>query len=68
MKILYIQNFHPLCLFKDKHSKEQKISTLFYSQPQQIFEGFSYQQIIQWELLHNLGILNLLFKKFHSNS
>jgi hypothetical protein len=55
MKILYIQNFHPLGLFKDKHSKEQKNSTLFYSQPQQNFEGFSYQQIIQWELLHNLG-------------
>jgi hypothetical protein len=51
MKILYIQNFHPLGLFKDKHAKELKFSTLFYSQPQQNFEGFSYQQRIQWELL-----------------
>jgi hypothetical protein len=27
------QNFHPLGLFKDKHSKELKFSTLFYGQP-----------------------------------
>ncbi len=27
------QNFHPLGLFKDKHSKELKFSTLFYEQP-----------------------------------
>jgi len=25
---------------------------LFYDQPQQFLEGFSYQQIVQWELLH----------------
>jgi hypothetical protein len=26
------QNFHPLGLFKDKHSKEQNFPTLFYKQ------------------------------------
>jgi hypothetical protein len=49
------QNFHLLSLFKDKHSKKLNIPTLFYGQPQQIFEGFSYQQIVQWELLHKYG-------------
>jgi hypothetical protein len=34
------QDFHPLSLFKDKHSKELKFSTLYYGQPQQFFEGF----------------------------
>jgi hypothetical protein len=36
MKILYIllpQDFHPLGLFKDKHSKELNFPTLFYGQP-----------------------------------
>ncbi len=41
------QNFHPLSLFKNKHSKEQNFQTLLYGQPQQFFEGFSYQQIAQ---------------------
>jgi hypothetical protein len=27
------QHFHPLGLFKDKHSKKQKFPTLFYGQP-----------------------------------
>jgi len=27
------QHFHPLSLFKDKHLKELKFSTLFYGQP-----------------------------------
>jgi hypothetical protein len=27
------QNFHPLRLFKNKHSNELKFSTLFYGQP-----------------------------------
>jgi hypothetical protein len=40
------QNFHPLGLFKYKHSKEQNFPTLFYEQPRQIFESFSYQQIV----------------------
>jgi hypothetical protein len=41
------QNFHPLNLFRNKHSKEQKNSTLFYGQPQQFSKGFSYEPIIQ---------------------
>jgi hypothetical protein len=41
------QNFYPLGLFKNTHSKEQNFPMLFYGQPQQIFEGFSYQQIAQ---------------------
>jgi len=36
-------HFHHLGLFKNKHSKELNFPTLFYSQPQQFFEGFSYQ-------------------------
>jgi len=36
------QYFHPLGLFKSKHSKELNFSTLFYGQLQQFFEGFSY--------------------------
>jgi hypothetical protein len=67
MKILYIENFHPLGLLQDKHSKELNFSTLFYSQPQQFFEQI-YQQIIQWELFHNFRISNLSFKSLHSNS
>ncbi len=46
------QNIHLLGLFKDKHSKELKFSTLFYEQLQQFSEQFSYQQIVKWELLH----------------
>jgi hypothetical protein len=46
------QNFHPSGLFKDKHSKALFFPTLFIEQFQQFFEGFSYQQIAQWELLH----------------
>jgi len=49
------QNFHFLGLFKYKHSKELNIPTLFYGQPRQFFEGFSYQQITQWELFHKSG-------------
>jgi hypothetical protein len=37
------QHFHPLGLFKYKHSKEQNFPTLFYGQPRQFVEGFSYQ-------------------------
>ncbi len=37
------QHFHLLGLLKNKHSKELKFPTLFYGQPQQFFEGFSYQ-------------------------
>jgi len=41
---------------------------LFYGQPRQFFEGFSYQKIVRWELLHKFGdfstnILNLFFLK-----
>jgi hypothetical protein len=37
---------------------------LFYEQLGPFYEGFSYQQIIQWELVHKIGdfstnILNL---------
>ncbi len=40
---------------------------MFYGQPWQIFEGFSYQQIAQWELFHkskdfSTNISNLFFK------
>jgi hypothetical protein len=61
------QNFHPLCSFKNKHSNQLKFPTLFYEYPWQFSEGFSYQQIPQWELLHksrdfSTNILNL-FKK-----
>ncbi len=34
------QKFHPLNLFKYKHSKDLNFPTLFYMQPRQIFEGF----------------------------
>ncbi len=34
------QNFHPLFLFKDQHSKELKFSTIFYGQCRQIFQHF----------------------------
>ncbi len=49
------QNFHPLSFFKDKQSKELNFPTLFYGQPWQFFKTFSYQQIVQWELLHKFG-------------
>ncbi len=42
------QNFQPLDLFKNEHSKKKKFPTLFYGQPWQFFEGYSYQQIAQW--------------------
>jgi hypothetical protein len=40
---------------------------LFYGQPWQIFEGFWYQQLAQWELFHkskdfSTNISNLFFK------
>jgi len=59
--------FHPLNLFKNKHSKEQNFPTLFDKQPQQFSKGLSYQPILQWELLHkskdfSINISNL-FKK-----
>jgi len=58
------QKFHLLNLFKTKHSKELNFPTLIYEQPS---EGFSYQQIAQWELIHkskdfSTNILNLFFK------
>jgi hypothetical protein len=58
------QKFHFLNLFRNKHSKEQKNSTLFYGQLQQFSKGFSYEPIVQWELLHkskdfSINILNL---------
>ncbi len=40
------QNFQPLGLFKDKYYEELNFSTLFYGQPWQFYEGFSYQQIV----------------------
>jgi hypothetical protein len=46
------KHFHPLSLFKDKHLEEQNFPTLFYGHPRYFFESFSYQQIVQWELLH----------------
>jgi len=42
------QNFHPLDLLKDKHSKKLNFPTLLYGQPWQFFEGYSYQKIAQW--------------------
>jgi len=62
------KKFHPFNLFINKHSKEQKISTLFYGQPQQFSKGFSYEPIVQWELLHkskgfSINIFNLFKKK-----
>jgi len=41
------QNFHPLGLFKNKHLEELNFPTLFYGQPQQIFDFFLYQKITQ---------------------
>jgi hypothetical protein len=41
------QNFHPLGLFKDRHSKEQNFSTLFFGQTKEFSKGFSHQQTIQ---------------------
>jgi hypothetical protein len=63
------QNFRPLGLFKNKHSKELNFPTLLYGQLLQFFEGFSYQQIAQWELLHKSGdfstnISNLFFLSY----
>jgi hypothetical protein len=60
------QNFHPFSLFKNIHSEELNFPTLLYGQPWQIFKGFSYQQIAQWELLHksrdfSTDISNLFF-------
>jgi hypothetical protein len=54
------QNFHPLGLFKYKHSKKLNFQTLSYGQLGQVSEGFSYQQIVQWELFHKS-------KEFSSN-
>jgi hypothetical protein len=34
------QNFHPLSLFKDKHSKELNFPTLFYGQPDNFLKVF----------------------------
>jgi hypothetical protein len=61
------QNIHLLGLFKDKHSKELNFPTLFYEQPWQFSEGFSYQQIAKWELFHKFrdfstNISNLFLK------
>ncbi len=60
-------NFHPLGLFKYKHSEKLNFQTLLYGQPQQFSKSFSYQQIAQWELFHKFGdfstnISNLFFK------
>ncbi len=55
------QKFHPLGLFKDKHSKEWNFPTLFIGQPWQFFEGYSYQQIAQWKSLHKFGIFQQIF-------
>jgi hypothetical protein len=49
------EHFHPLGLFKNKHSKELKFLALFYGNLRQFFESFSYQQIAKWELLHEYG-------------
>ncbi len=61
------QKFHLLSLFKTKHTKELNFPTLIYEQPRQFSEGFSYQQIAQWELIHkskdfSTNILNLFLK------
>jgi hypothetical protein len=50
------QGFHPLSLFKNKHFEKRNFPTLLYGQLQQFHEGFSYQQIAQWELLHKFGV------------
>jgi hypothetical protein len=60
------EHFHPLGVFTNKHSKELKFATLFYGNPWQFFESFSYQQIVKWELLHkyrnfSTNILNNYF-------
>jgi hypothetical protein len=58
------QNFHLLGLFKNKHSKDLKFPTLFYGQPRQFFEGFSYQQIIHGNYFINLGFFQQIFQTF----
>jgi hypothetical protein len=42
------QDFHPLGLFKYKHSKQLNFPTLFYGQLQYFSRGFSYQEIVEW--------------------
>jgi hypothetical protein len=49
------KNFHLLGLFSNK--PKLNFQTLFYGQPQQFSKGFSYPQIVQWELFHKLGDL-----------
>jgi hypothetical protein len=49
------KKIHLLGLLKNKHYEEINFPTLLYGQPQQFYEGFSYQQIIQWELLYKIG-------------
>jgi hypothetical protein len=46
------QKFHLLVLFQYNHSKEINFQTLSYGQLWQVSKGFSYQQIVQWQLFH----------------
>ena len=63
------EGFHPLGIFHDKFSEELNFPTLFYgySQPTDVLDHFSYQNISQWELLHRSNdfsthITNIFFK------
>jgi hypothetical protein len=72
MKILYIifpqvKTFTLYIYLKISIQKKINFPTLFYMQPQQFSKGFSYQQIVQWELLYKSGvfptnILNMFLK------
>jgi hypothetical protein len=59
--VAHNQNFHLLGLIKDKHYEDLNLPTLFYGQPHQFYEGFSYQQIVHWEFF------NKYFKPFLKN-
>jgi hypothetical protein len=64
-----VEGKHPLGIFKDKYAEEMNFPTLFYGNPHDddITKRFSYQKIVQWELLHasrdfSYHTTNLFFK------
>jgi hypothetical protein len=58
------QNFHPLGLFKIKHLKELKFSTLFYGQFRQFFKVFHSNKWLNGNFFINLGIFQQIFLTF----
>ena len=69
IKIEPCKNFQRLDVFQDKYYEELKFPKLFYgsNQLEDIMTWFSYQEIVQWDLLHktiyiDAHTINIFFK------